>query len=354
MSSKLRGRAAIALVLGSLLGCEEQPEGPPASGAGGSGGAPAGAGGGTGGTSSGGGGGVTATGGTLVTGGATGSGGHTGGGPSVPPGGGASGGTSGATGGASSGGSGGAAAPRDAGAAGCDGASLCSSFEEQNVGAVPSGFVIVDPEMGGTPDTAAIDAIGARGSSRSLKVVSHGRIWVRTPASAGIAALGPSLHVHFFVRFAAPLPSSHVSFVALNVAAPRDAYDENNELRFGGQEGVFHWNNALNDRNVPSVSPAGNAASTKPLANTWYCVSLTVDKSTGRFSAEVDGTTVAALTQDGTATPDVDAEWLGDARLATWTGSLVDVSFGFRSYGGGEATVWFDDVAISNAPLPCH
>jgi hypothetical protein len=244
----------------------------------------------------------------------------------------------------------------DAGTASCDGLPLCSSFEGEVAGAAPSAFTIIDPEMGGTADSATIDSIGAHGSSRSLKVVSHGRIWARSPragASAGVAALGPVLHVHFFVRFAAPLPSSHVSFVALDVAAPRDDYDENNELRFGGQEGVLHWNNALDDRNVPSVSPVGNAASVKPLANTWYCVSLTIDKASGHFSASVDGTAVAALTQDGVPTPDVDAEWLGDPRLAIWTASLVDVSFGFRSYGGGEATVWFDDVAVANAPLPC-
>jgi hypothetical protein len=144
-----------------------------------------------------------------------------------------------------------------------------------------------------------------------------------------------------------------VSFVALDVAAPRDDYDENNELRFGGQEGVFHWNNALDDRNVPSVSPVGNAASVRPLANTWYCVSLTIDKPSGHFAASIDGTEVAALTQDGVPTPDVDAEWLGDPRLVTWTATLADVSFGFRSYGGGEATVWFDDVAVADTPLPC-
>jgi hypothetical protein len=333
MPSKVLAYVSIA----TLFGCSEQRVGHDspldASGTGG-----------VGISSSGGASGASATGGALATGGQTGG--------ALSTGGGGAGGISGGSGGTHSGETGGSAA-RDAATAGCDALPLCSTFEGEAVGAEPSGFTIVDPEMGGTADSATVDSIGANGSSRSLKVVSHGRIWARSPSAGGVAALGPSLHVHFFVRFGMSLPDAHVSFVALDVAAPRDDYDENNELRFGGQAGVFHWNNALSDRNVPSVSPIGNAASVEPAANTWYCVSLTIDKPSGHFSASVDGVKVAALTQDGVPTPDVDAEWLGDPRLSTWTASLVDVSFGFRSYGGGEATVWLDDVAVTDTPLPC-
>jgi hypothetical protein len=228
---------------------------------------------------------------------------------------------------------------------------VCESFEDATPGLLPTSFHVVNPESDGQADSAVIDSLGAHGSNHSLKVKGAARIFVRF--EHGIATLGSTVHARFSVRFDAALPTSHSTFATFDVQQPHDDYDENQELRFGAQDGVFHFNAAHSDHNVPSASPTGNAASFTPVPKTWYCVELIVDKATGHLSASVDGAIVPGLVQDGVPTPDIDTEWLSDGTLPAWTSTLVDFSLGWRTYGGAPNVVWFDDVAVGDGPLPC-
>jgi len=51
----------------------------------------------------------------------------------------------------------------------------------------------------------------------------------------------------------------------------------------------------------------------------------------------------------GNKAAEIDQGWLANA----WKPKLVDVRFGWESYGDGNDTLWFDDVSIGSAKVGC-
>jgi hypothetical protein len=319
----------------------------------------------TGGTPSGG----TPTGGVSAGGTPTGgSGGALGGGAGTGTGGslggteGTTGGAAGVTGGAgaSPGGSGGAATGGTAGGAGqatggsggkaldCSALPLCDTFESTAVGMPPSAALWTKIPTAAS-GTATVDSIGAHGSSRSLKVVSPDRLYLRNTSVIGM--LGPVAYVRFYVRFETALAQGHAAFIVTHPMMV-DQYSQSNELRLGGQDNVFHWNTDTDAANLPDVSPMGDAASFRPAAATWYCMELTINTN-GHLNVSIDGMSQAGLTADGVATPNVDQAWVGSAVTLQRYTMLADFNFGWQSYGSGAMTLWFDDVALSSSPIGC-
>jgi hypothetical protein len=236
-----------------------------------------------------------------------------------------------------------------AGAVDCSTLPLCDTFEDTAVGSPPKSslWTLVPSAATGT---ATVDSIGAHGSTHSLKVVSPDRLFLRNTAVIG--TLGAVAHIRFYLRLATPLADGHGALIVTHPTMV-DQYSQQNELRFGSQGSVFHWNTDSDAANIPDVSPNGNAASFKPAANTWYCVELTINTN-GHLNVSVDGTDVPGLTEDGTATPDIDQTWVGStASLARYM-TLADFNFGWQSYGGGPLTLWYDDVALSSMPIGCQ
>ncbi|MEI9950086.1 MAG: hypothetical protein WDO74_14220 [Pseudomonadota bacterium] len=251
-----------------------------------------------------------------------------------------------AVGGTSNAGSGGSAGA--SASANCSALPLCDSFEDTAVGspAKSSLWTLVPSAASGS---ATVDSIGAHGSSHSLKVVSPDRLYLRNTSVIG--TLGAVVHVRFYLRLGSTLADGHGAMIVTHPTMV-DQYNQSNELRFGSQGQVFHWNTDSDAANIPDVSPNGNAASFKPAANTWYCVELTINTN-GHLNSAIDGMDVPGLTADGTATPNIDQAWVGSAAsLARYT-ALADFSFGWQSYGGGALTVWYDDVALSSTPIGC-
>ena len=201
-----------------------------------------------------------------------------------------------------------------------------------------------------TASSATIDSMGAHGSSRSLKVVSSDRLYLRN--SSIIGTLGPIVHVRFYIRFMMGLPQGHGSMIVTHPVAV-DQYTQNNELRFGSQTSVFRWNTDLDSANIPDVSPNGDAASFKPVANTWYCIELTINSSNGHLNTSIDGNDIPGLTEDGVATPNIDQAWVNSTSTSRYT-KFADFNFGWQSYGAGAMTLWFDDVALSPNPIGCQ
>jgi len=183
----------------------------------------------------------------------------------------------------------------------------------------------------------------------SLKVVSPDRRYLRNTSVIG--TLGSVVHVRFYLRLDSALAEGHGGMIVTHPTMV-DQYSQSNELRFGSQGQVFHWNTDSDGANIPDVSPNGNAASVKPKVNTWYCVELTINTN-GHLNASIDGVDVPGLTEDGTATPNIDQAWVGSApSLARYT-AMADFSFGWQSYGGGALTLWYDDVALSSSAIGC-
>jgi hypothetical protein len=299
-------------------------------------------------------GGAGASGGTVASGGApAGSGGQLGGagsGAGGMPMAGAAGFTSMSTGGAGAG-SGGASAGAGGTSTGTDCGSLplCDSFESTAVGAAPSSSLwTLIPT--GTSGTATVDSMGAHGSAHSLKVVSSDRLYLRNTSVIG--TLGSVVHVRFYVRFAAALAAGHGAMIVTHPTMV-DQYSQSNELRFGSQDSVFHWNTDSDAANIPDVSPNGDAASFKPAADTWYCVELTINEN-GNLNTSVDGMDIPGLTEDGMPTANIDQAWVGSTDSLARYKTLADFNFGWDSYGAGALTLWYDDVALSASPIGCQ
>jgi hypothetical protein len=132
-----------------------------------------------------------------------------------------------------------------------------------------------------------------------------------------------------------------------------DQYSQSNELRFGSQDMVFHWNTDSDAANIPDVSPNGDAASFRPEANTWYCIELTINTN-GHLNVSIDGADQPGLTADGVGTPDIDQQWFTGTQSTMRYTALADFNFGWQSYGSGAMTAWFDDVALSASPIGCQ
>jgi hypothetical protein len=229
------------------------------------------------------------------------------------------------------------------------GAVFCDGFENQ-ASSVPSGrWSTYELDCSGT-GTASIDSGTAHTGSKSAKVVGVdgycNHVFIRDAADMGLA--GPVWDVRFWVMHTTPLPTGHVTFVAMN-----DASAGNTDLRFGGQDGALMWNRQSDDQTLPDQSPAGVAQSAALPVNTWNCVELQVNGSTGAITTWLNGAQIAGLSENGTPVANVSDQWLAGSG-ASWRPSLTDLKFGWESYGGGgNDTLWFDDIALSTSRIGC-
>ncbi|GAA3767498.1 cellulose binding domain-containing protein [Micromonospora maritima] len=229
--------------------------------------------------------------------------------------------------------------------AACGNATFCDGFEAQG-GTVPDGaWTVSRPHCQGS-GTATVDTAVAHSGTRSVRVDGRAgycnHVFVRPVAD--LTPVGRTWHVRFYVRHSVPLPGGHVALAAL-----RDDADGGKDLRLGGQSGALQWNRESDDATVPVQSPAGVAQSLPLPTGTWNCVAFAVDGERGTMSTSVNGTQVPGLLVDAVPTADVDAQWTG----RTWRPHLTDLRLGWESYGGGDDTLWFDDVAVSAYPLAC-
>lgn len=228
----------------------------------------------------------------------------------------------------------------------CSATVFCDSFEDQP-GSVPSGRWSTDtPNCSGT-GTAVIDATAAHTGGKSARI-NGGSTYcnhVFIADTADLAAAGPDIFVRFWMMHTTPLPTSHVTFLAMN-----DSAAGNTDLRLGGQNGALMWNRQSDDATLPDQSPAGVAQSALLPVNTWECIEFEVSSASGHISTWVNGTSVPGLTEDGVPTPDIDDQWLSNP---SWRPHLTDLKLGWEDYAGATDTLWFDDVALSSARIGC-
>jgi len=228
----------------------------------------------------------------------------------------------------------------------CDATVFCDGFENQT-GTVPSGrWSISTPDCSGT-GTASVDSTVAHSGGKSVRVNGGASYCnhVFIDDTADMPAAGPDVFVRFWVMHSTPLPTGHVTFLAMT-----DAADSGTSLRLGGQNGALMWNRQSDDATLPDQSPAGVAQSVTLSVNTWQCIEFEVNSANGDINTWVNGTSVPGLTEDGVATPNVSDQWLADPG---WRPQLTDLRLGWESYASETDTLWFDDVALSSARIGC-
>jgi hypothetical protein len=228
----------------------------------------------------------------------------------------------------------------------CPSGGVCDGFEDQT-GATPSGrWTVGSPNCSGT-GTASVDAGVAHSGSKSVRVDGRAGYCNHVFVATSLASLpaGQPVFGRFWVRHTTALPEAHVTFLAM-----RDSADGGKDLRMGGQNRALQWNRESDDATLPEQSPAGVAQSTPLPLNTWTCVEFRVDGANGHLSTWVNGTAVTGLQVDGVPTADVDGQWL---RRAGWRPAVTDLRLGWESYGNGDDTLWFDDVALATSRPGC-
>lgn len=227
----------------------------------------------------------------------------------------------------------------------CGSAALCSDFEDQT-GTTPSGdWRFTAPDCQGT-GTAAVDTAVAHSGSRSLRVdgragyCNHAFV----AATADLSSVGPVMYVRMWVRHTTELPAAHVTFVSFP-----DSSQSGRSLRVGGQNGALQWNRESDDATLPAQSPAGVALSRPLPTDRWQCLRFAIDTTAPGLDTWLDDEQVPGLHADGVPTQDVDQQWL----VRTTPPRPTALRFGWESYGTGDDTLWFDDVAVGSSPIGC-
>jgi len=224
----------------------------------------------------------------------------------------------------------------------CPSGAFCDGFESQT-GSTPAGdWSLLFPNCSGA-GTAVVDTTTAHDGTRSLRVDGRAgycnHVFVSTTRGVG----GTALYARFFVRHTTALPDAHVALLAM-----KDSADGGKDLRMGGQNRALQWNRESDDATLPEQSPVGVSQSVPLAVGAWTCVEFGISGS--ELRTWVNGSEVVGLHADSTPTPDVDSQWL---RRGTWRPALTDFRLGWESYGVGDDTLWFDDVALAPSRIGC-
>jgi hypothetical protein len=225
---------------------------------------------------------------------------------------------------------------------------FCDGFENQ-ASATPSGrWSVATPSCSGT-GTVAVDSAVAHTGSKSIKTAGTDGFCnhVFISDATDMAAASPVWFVRFWVMHTTPLPTGHVTFLAMN-----DSANGNTDLRLGGQNGALMWNRQSDDATLPDQSPAGVAQSAILPVSAWACIEFEVNGTNGQIFTWLNGTSVPGLTENGVSTPNIDDQWLSSK--PGWKPHLTDLKLGWESYGGGgNDTLRFDDIALSTTRIGC-
>lgn len=229
----------------------------------------------------------------------------------------------------------------------CAGVPICDGFEGSSAGAQPDAatWSIETPNCSGDGQAIVDDSV-AHSGDKSVRFEGSGgycnHIFIAPTAS--VSALGDVLYGRFYVRFGQALGPEHVTFAAF---ADQTV---NKDIRMGGQSQILMWNRELDDATLPVLSPTGIALSIAPSADTWTCIEFAIDGPAGTLDTWVDGQWIEGLNIDDTPSPDIDSQWHNGGG---WQPSLTDARFGWESYGGTAANLWFDDIALAADPIGC-
>lgn len=270
------------------------------------------------------------TGGSSASGGAggslTGVGGASGGASGI---GGASGGSMG-TGGNSSGGTSGFD---------CAGSPLCTAFDTDAVGSVPTGFTAV-LDYGGNGSPEKVTVVTGDGLSHSAPNA------VKVDGTNGLFGLkhdgiGETYHLRVWLKIES-LTSGNPVIVGLGG-------DHNSEMRMrlfkSGVSPHYVVANAAAGDGLSPRNSSGSGACPECVAvpSEWFCLRMYVDGPGENLKIWVNETQAVDLVDN--------APWHSGG---TWPSSVSSVRIGATALNGGGAVVYVDDLALDTVEIPCE
>lgn len=214
---------------------------------------------------------------------------------------------------------------------------FCDDFEQAEPGAEPAAptWSIVKNGMG----TIAIDTESpAHSGQRSVKVSSEGGYQTFFAlAGAPVFPKSGALYLRLYMRLDAAMSSGHNTYFK---AGASGSPSSEHETRFGVMNGMLMINQPAGDRGFLSNEAYyrdGNQPGVVFAPMTWVCVEALLDPEHSTIDVWVDGEEVPDLHR---------TDWQQDP--------LGVFHFGFEKYAGPDATLWYDDIAISDQPIDCR
>jgi hypothetical protein len=238
----------------------------------------------------------------------------------------------------SSAGASGRAGAGSAAAVGCSapGTIFCDDFEAQP-GSEPAAptWSIVKNGMG----KVEIDGSSpAHSGKRSVKVNSEGGYQTFFALSgAPVFPRAGALYLRAYIRLAAAMSSGHNTYFKSGASGSSSS---EHETRFGVMNGMLMINQPAGDRGFLSNEEYyrdGNKPGVVFAPMTWTCVEALLDPPHSTIDVWVDGKEVPDLHR---------TDWQQDP--------LGAFHFGFEKYAGPDATLWYDDIAVSDKPIGCQ
>lgn len=221
-----------------------------------------------------------------------------------------------------------------------DGVIACDTFEEQPLGAFPSGSAWL-PELSGC-GTHRVDDAGPAASGVRALLASDGGY----PECMLHAAVGAEDEIYVrtsvFLGADGDLLSQYVSLIELGVSADRD----DPELRIGlrpAAGGPCDGTPGLDFTASGLVGGTSTDCSGVPLeTERWHCLEVHLSRAgqQASVSLSVDGAAVLARDVVGGS---------------GWAEPSLFVKLGRAAYGqSSQGSLWHDDVVVSRQPIPCE
>jgi hypothetical protein len=190
--------------------------------------------------------------------------------------------------------------------------------------------------------TISIDATrGANGSTSSLRVdgagVFHTMLQLALPAAVRTAN---QFYARAYVRVDQTPGNGHFVWIEAGTLS-----NDSQEIRFGSNIGLLQINQfggpEGGDRDIRDRGR-------QLVANTWHCVQLFFDGAPEAIQVSLDGTETALSTSNFTAQrPGSEGN---TTPLSDWMPPFEAIRFGWELQGN---TIWYDDIALGSAPIPC-
>lgn len=240
------------------------------------------------------------------------------------------------TGGTPAAGGGGGSGGSNTGACQAAGVLFCETFEEAPLDQPPPAPWSL--AMNGEKGTALVDgSTEAHSGSRSVRVESAGnyQTFFALAGAPVFPTSTPALYLRAFLKLDEPMTGGHNTYFKAGAAG---GISSENETRVGVMFEMLMINQPDADRGFLSNQNywTNNQPGVVFEPRTWTCIESYFDppNSTVRFWVNEIEVTDLHIT-----------DWKQDA--------LGSFHFGFEKYAGPDATLWYDDIIISTAPIGC-
>jgi hypothetical protein len=229
-------------------------------------------------------------------------------------------------------------------------------FEDVAIDTVPAGWgTFIGYVPGGNNNRASgnfalTDNTRSYSGTKSLYVKAGGQpAQITKQLPAGLDRLYTRMWVYSSQTLGNDPSDNHEHFTGVK-ANENGSFSANNEIRIGNGKGHLGYNIVPSDAISPNIADWGSGPQTP--ANQWYCVEVGYlsDLPYNETSMWIDGVLVNSVTSTANWHQTVPGNYLTDY-IANARGHVF---FGWHSFSGTNADMWFDDIVVATDRIGCN